>query len=215
MSLNLDYSKPSSRNDYFKRSYEKSWVILHHTAGSSVSGAHATLDREDYIAVSYMIDKDGTVYEKFNPKWWAYALGVRGYPKGYFDKRAIQIELVNEGPLKKKGDNLYWWPNNFKTKFCHETEEDRYGYAPFRDYDYYASYSKEQLEACTLLCKKLCEEFSIPKRILWSSRETVILEPLKDLKFEGIVSHVNFRKDKSDIGSIFPWEDFYKALKEA
>lgn len=79
--------------DYFNEVTEKEIVVIHFTAGGSLSGAESTLALPDTINVPYIMDKDGIIYEYFNPlKSWAYHTGIKG-----LCKKSIGLEIVNWG----------------------------------------------------------------------------------------------------------------------
>lgn len=203
---NTKFRLPS--NKYFQEADHKDMIMLHFTAGSSVDGAfNSWLHQDIKIGTPYIVDKDGTVYEIFDPKYWAYHLGVTG-PKAQnhkHDKRSVPIEIINMGSLKLVGDTLYSWPNNYKQKFCNISETNKFVKANYRGFDYYEAFAEPQKVAVVELVKHISETFSIP----------VILPPVEkqdkfDLDFfdnwKGVASHQNFRNDKTDIGPAFSWD---------
>lgn len=206
-------------NDWFPAKHEKRWVVLHFTAGDSLEGAEGTLRTPDYLQVAYTVDKDGIVYKKFDPSGWAYSLGVRGYPKGWFDQRAIAIEIVNVGPLKLRGGDLCWWPPvvknipQFQKKYCTLDDKARYVQQPFREYDYYASFTSQQVHAAGELVKNLCDVFKIPKQHLGAQVGADVRDTLYKGQWNGIISHQNVRPDKTDIGPAWDWNGFMAIVR--
>ena len=182
-------------------------IMLHFTAGSRVDGAfNSWMSQTIQIGTPYILDRDGTVYEIFDPKAWAYHLGVTG-PKAQnhkHDKRSVPIEIINMGPLKLKGDTLYSWPNNYNQKFCTLAETDKYVKASYRGFDYYDAFPQVQKDAVVELVKKISTDFKIPITLPPVEKRTAF-----DLDFfdnwVGVASHQNFRPDKFDIGPAWDW----------
>ncbi len=206
-----------SDGQYFAENKSKDLIVLHFTAGRNARGAFITWEGDARrIATAYIVDIDGMIYETFSPNFWAYALGIRGQRDKRNDKRSIQIELANVGPLVRRGDILNWWPpieegvETYKTRWCHISETHKYVEASFRDRDYYAAFPNEQILAVGNLVKHLCETFDIPKEIPFDGLEESNVNRFSE--FRGIVSHQNFRRDKYDIGPAFDWEHFSRLI---
>lgn len=197
----------------FRQEFPKDLIVLHFTAGSSVEGAfEAWLSQEINIGTAYIVDRDGTVYEVFDPKYWAYHLGIKGAAaqSHKHDKRSIGIEIVNMGPLKRRGDTLCAWPKNFTQPFCSVADTDKYVTAPFRGFSAYARFPEAQRHSVGNLIEVLSVDFGI----------SAIAPPTDkrddcDLAFfdewTGIASHQNFRADKFDIGPAWDWREAIKA----
>ena len=203
---NIKYRLPETK--YFKEENPKDLIVLHFTAGSTASGAFASwMQQAIKIGTPYIADIDGTIYEIFDPKFWAYHLGVTG-PKAQnhkHDKRSVPIEIVNFGPLKLVGDNLCSWPNNYKQKFCKVSETDKYVKSSYRGFDYYAAFPAVQKTAIVELVKMVSVDFNIPIVLPPVDKRTVYDMNFYDT-WNGVASHENFRSDKSDVGPAFPWE---------
>ena len=194
--------------EFFPEVVEKDLIVLHFTAGQSAQSAfNSWMNNPERVATAYIADPDGTVYELFDPSYWAFHLGVKG-AAGVHDKRSIGIEIVNVGPLKQSASDsnrLDWWPDNWKTPWCRLDEAGRYVRAPFRGIDYFASFPGAQVTAVARLTAYLCERFGVPKTIPPRTRrkecDTSYYAPRK-----GVVAHQNFRADKWDVGPAFDWE---------
>ena len=187
---------------------DKDLVVLHFTAGQSAQGAfNAWMNNPERVATAYIVDTDGTVYELFDPSYWAFHLGVKG-AGGVHDKRSVGIEIVNVGPLKQSASDanrLDWWPNNWGTPWCTLDETGRYVRSPFRGIDYFASFPEPQITAVARLTASVCERFGIPKTIPPRSRREACDTSYYGAR-KGIVAHQNFRTDKWDVGPAFDWE---------
>jgi N-acetyl-anhydromuramyl-L-alanine amidase AmpD len=200
-------------SQYIPEVTPKDLVVLHFTAGSSAEGAYSHwMSDEQRVATAYIIDRDGAVYELFDPKHWAFHLGIPGQASQSYkhDRRSIGIEFVNVGPLRRKGDELFWWPpGNFSTKYCTVDELAKYKEEAHRGERYYATFTPQQYESGRALVSQLCESFSIPRVIPGEGfrLSADINNPATSYfqSFQGIASHQNFRSDKFDIGPAFDW----------
>ena len=194
-------------NKYFHDLVPKNMIMLHFTAGSRVDGAFASwMQQSINIGTPYVLDTDGTVYEIFDPKYWAYHLGVTG-PKAQnhkHDKRSVPIETVNMGPLKLKGDTLYAWPGDYSQKFCNVSETDKYVKKSYRGFDYYAAFPEVQKTALVELVKFIGTTFNIPLTLPPDEKKTAFDLDYFD-NWKGVASHQNFRPDKFDIGPAWDW----------
>lgn len=194
---------------YIADSNPKNLIVLHFTAGTTARSAFNTWMADSLrIATAYIVDMDGTIFELFDPQCWAFALGIKGqhgYPN---EKRSIQIEIANVGPLKLRGETLYWWPpeNRFETRWCNLHETHKYVKGSYRGCDYYAAFPDIQFLSVCNLVKYLCEHFDIPKIIPEDKLDSYDIDSFTDYK--GIASHQNFRSDKYDIGPAFDWKRF-------
>ena len=205
MNVNTKHRLPEGK--FFAEQDPKNMIMLHFTAGSTTEGAfNEWMTQKIQIGVPYILDLDGTVYEIFDPKCWAYHLGVTG-PKAQnhkHDKRSVPIEVVNFGPLKLVNDVLYAWPGNYTTRFCHASDTDRYVKAPYRGFSYFPSFPQAQKDALVELVHSISEVFKIPVMLPPADKRTAF-----DLDFfdnwAGVASHQNFRPDKFDIGPAFDW----------
>lgn len=189
---------------YVEEVYKKDKIVLHFTAGTSAAAAvdywNSTKER---VATAFVLDLDGTVYQTFDPKYFAWHLGLKGTSDQ--DKSSVGIEIVNIGPLKAVGDTLMSWPNNYRQRFCLKSETHKYVQSKFRGFEYWAAYTPAQLDAIGPLVEHICSIFGIPKVIPPPERRE-IFDPTFFSKFNGIVSHQNFRSDKTDVGPAFQWD---------
>lgn len=181
-------------NQYYKQTQMKDYIFLHHTAGLNVKSIIEWWNsKPDHIATPYLIDRDGSIYELFDPHYWSYALGVKGGTS--MEKASIHIELVSLGQLYKLGTEY----RGIGKKLVDPSEVYTLP-SDFRGSRYYHRYTDEQIASLEWLLKKLMKDFGIkkqPENLLagfWDYRE-----PFKEAFTEGIWSHTSVRKDKSDI----------------
>jgi|TARA_R110000851_G_scaffold85152_3_gene185310 N-acetyl-anhydromuramyl-L-alanine amidase AmpD len=196
----INRNQKLSRSQYIKQVHDKNQLYLHFTAGSA--SAKGVIDYWDgnqpRIATAYVIDGyAGNIFECFNPKYWSYHLGVKG-TKGRLDKASIGVEICNYGPLKKKGDKFYAWPENFSNT----TVDPSKVYTlqrEFRGFHYFEAFTDEQITATELLLDHLIRAYKINVQssfdYSWFDFDPSVIKNKKD----GIWSHSSVRKDKLDL----------------
>ncbi|HPD65122.1 MAG TPA: peptidoglycan recognition family protein [Bacteroidia bacterium] len=190
---------------FFKDTPAKEKIVLHHTAGYLKSDI-TTLTKPNYhVSVPFVLGRDGSIYNLFASKYWSYHLGgnsVGGNES--MSKASIGIEISNIGPLRLNGDNLYDYYGNL---YCHLTETQYYKVldVAWRGYSYFATFTDAQYESLIKLLKFLTNRYNIPPVFLPENRrfETLTLQEIR--QFKGILSHANFRKDKSDMSPAFDY----------
>ncbi len=212
---------------FYTEKWKKTRIVLHHTVSHGkygVDGAVNTWKATNYKeGTAYIIAEDGTVYELFPPECWALHLYLHKpgeNPEMYQDeKSSIGIELVNAGQLVKKvpsrspsdlsngsetnsieateADEFFWFGGKHKYdgKVYQHKEE-------WRGSKYYAEYTDEQYAALNELLDRLCKQFNIPRYQIITS---FAWEPNRG-GVQGIFSHHNFRKDKSDVSVAFDFK---------
>lgn len=212
MGLNINsgkYKLPES--EYFSGVFQKDKIVLHFTAGGSVEGAYQSwLQSPVQVATAFIVDLDGTAYQCFNPASWAYHLGIQGKDANHSaDKSSIGIEIVNWGPLKRNGNGLFAWPNDYGKWYC-DVNDPQYVMASYRGFDYYARFPLAQFDAVCELTNRLCELYSIPKMVIPNVND---FQVDRAIGWKGICTHQNFRKDKFDIGPAWSWDFFNEKVK--
>lgn len=188
-------------NQYYTREYDKEFIFVHFTAGTTADGAINWWNQtKAHVGTAFVIDDDneGTIYETFNPKQYAYHLGLK--QTSYLDKHSIGIEVVSPGPLRKEGGKFMFyplWPNKNAGK---EIPKDRVIELDkeWRGHKYYHKISDAQCKALQDLIIKLVKDFDIKLQDSlkgWNEyNEKVITE-----KLPGIWAHTTVRKDKMDM----------------
>lgn len=219
MDLKIDRTKYIlNRTNYIQEEHKKNLLVLHYTAGSTASGAFETWNNKaivnihgeqvwSKVSTPYILDRDGTIYEVYDPKFYSYHLGINSDPKHLQHKRSVSIEIVNFGSLMKNKNKLYAWPNNYNQEFCDVSETEKYIQVPdYRGYSYYAMYTPKQLEALPSLAEMLCDRFEIPKVFNAQKLDQTDLKYFST--FNGMCSHTSFRNDKCDTGPALNWNIF-------
>ena len=196
--INTDCQMPD--NQYIKRVSEKSQIFLHFTAGGP--SAKNTIDYwnggEVQVATTYVIDRNtGTPFQSFHPDYWAYHLGIKG-TNGKLDKASIGIEICSYGPLVKKGNDFFAWPNNYSTKKVNPENVITLD-KPFRGSLYYQKFTDEQIDNLEKLLIFLIKKYNIKIQEEFNEEWLEYNQELINKCLPGIWSHSNVRKDKSDI----------------
>jgi N-acetyl-anhydromuramyl-L-alanine amidase AmpD len=205
---------PLPKNQYIDEVQPKRIVILHHTAGGS---AKSSIDwwkqTPERVATTVVIDRDGTVYRAFPYDRWASALGIKqtvfnnyGIPNinQRLDQISIQIELASWGGLTQKDGKFYNFANKEITAV---TKYDK----PFRGYQYYESYTKEQIAAVASLLVSFNADYGIKLDYnpeMWEVSKKALVGTW------GIWSHVSYRNDKSDCHPQPELIEMLKSLKK-
>jgi len=190
------FGKYLKDGEYFKQVVRKNAIVLHFTAGYGDAYSVQTLFNTmiGAVATAYAASKDGLILEMFAPAYWAYHLGSSLYN----EMRTIGIEIVNIGPLWRRGDGkLYDYYGNLYEGGYVRLEK------PWRGVMYWAKFTEEQYINVAKWCAERCLAFRIPPVINMNNEYVQDNE-----KLVGVCTHTNFRLDKFDIGGAFDWEYF-------
>lgn len=119
------------------------------------------------------------------------------------NRNSIIIALENLGWLEKKPLSEYylnWIGDIYKGDIVEKK---------WRDYFFWEPYTKKQLISCSLLCKKIINEFSIDKKCIGHN---VKLDGVE--RFEGIVTRSNYDSIYTDVSPAFDFELFLKHFED-
>jgi N-acetyl-anhydromuramyl-L-alanine amidase AmpD len=200
----VDASLTSGDDSYFyPQAIAKDQIVLHYTIGY-LPGDIATLTQNNcHVSVPFIIGRNGTIYNLFSSKYWAYHLG-RGAIGGNKKRssRSIGVELSNIGPLIRQGDELH---TIYGDEYCTLKDVDLYQPCDYRGFEYFATTTEAQYQSLNILLRYLTAQYNIPRRFLDKQQR---FKSCKDIaEFSGIVSHANYRTTgKSDIGPAFEWD---------
>ncbi len=193
---------------FYQQTFPKERVVLHFTAGF-LKGDIATLTRPQYhVSVPFVVARDGTIYNLWSSSYWSYHLGKNAVGGNTpMSQRSVAIELSNIGPLVRRGGGLY---SQYDSLHCNNNERQYYENVNYRGYDFYATFTDAQYASLIRLLRYLTARYDIPRRFL---PESIRYDVRSDVPyFSGIVSHVNFRTDKYDIGPAFDWQRLIDGL---
>lgn len=189
---------------YYPETYKKKQIVLHHTvSGPGIRGDLLTWKKyRSNIATCIIIERNGIIKQLFSSRYWGFHLGAG---KSYLDKHSIAVELDNWGGLilgdgKKHqfGENADGTPRIIKTKkgkfyatYGNIVNVPVTHYeGGWRGYEYYESYSYEQIRAVGELLLLWNKIYNIPlnyKEDMWDVSQ-------KALRGEsGVWTHVSYR----------------------
>jgi len=196
---------------YYKEAHDKNQIVLHHTvSGEGIRGDLITWKKyKSNIATCVIIERDGTIKQLFSSRYWGYHLGAG---KSSLDKGSIAIELDNWGGLilgdgkqhrfgrNEDGSPRYklTQPGKYNAAYGNVVDVPVTHYdGGWRGFEYYESYTNEQLRAVGELLLLWNKNYDIPltyRESMWDvSQEALNGEP-------GVWAHVSYRKpsDKQD-----------------
>ncbi len=164
VAINRDLRLPGS--EFFSSRDPKSGICIHHTVGGSArSTFNWWRDDKKAIGTAFLIARDGTVHEVFDPNCWAWQFGLR-WPREQkiaFEKRYIGIEIASEGGLTEHDGNLYCFDRISNRTLKNRDEAFDYGQS-FRGYRYFDKYEPAQIDSLAELINDLSDQFNIPKQ---------------------------------------------------
>lgn len=205
----------SKQNYFFTQEFTKTQIVLHFTEGG-IHGDLTTLTRDDGkrpfpISVPLVVARDGSIYRLFDTHFWAFNIGLG---KRELDQQGIAIELSNYGPLYKDGNNLKAKINDQVYCSLDDTKQYYKLDKPFGEDKniYFATFTDEQYDALIILLRYLTAEHKIPREFLPVEIRYDVTD--KAATFKGIISHINYRKDKADIGPAFNWARVYHGVTD-
>lgn len=230
MALNFDDIKQVKgfQGQFVKQETEKTQVVLHHTV--SGPGVKSDLNwwkqTKDRIATAVIIDRDGTIYQCFSTKYWAYHIGPvamsfhkLGETYRKCDPNSIGVELDSWGPLVAKDGKFFPVRWNKEDKRYEPffsageispenvVEHDR----PFRGFRYYEKYTDAQIKSLKDLLKYWNKYWGIPLKYdpgMWQlNRDALTGTP-------GVYTHASYREDKSDCHPQPELIEMLKSLKQ-
>jgi len=186
---------------FIDKKLKKTKLVLHFTAGV-LTGDIFTLT-QNTVSTAFVLARDGTAYQLFDPALSAYHLGIGpGYKNSEASFSSIAIEISNLGPLRKSGNKLV---DIYGKEYCSMADTAAYDAVSFRGYDYYCSYTDEQYSTLARLVPDICDRYSIPKTMLPESQRFMTSPAAAAAPGVGIVSHVNYRSDKLDLAPNSKW----------
>ena len=196
---------------YYNEKNKKEKIVLHFTVGHLRGDILSlTSPKRGHVSTAFVVARDGGVYQLHSSAMWSYHLGrgaIGGNKVG--SKKAIGIEISNYGPLTLRGRNLETAYSNppGRDVYCTLDDTDQYIKLdkPFRGYRYYTAYTDEQYNAIIVLLRYLTKAYNIPRAFLPENKRYVTSHETA-VAFKGVHSHVNYRKDKFDIGPAFDWD---------
>lgn len=196
---------------YYAEKHRKEKIVLHFTVGHLRGDINAlTNKKRGHVSTAFLVARDGGIYQLHSSAHWSYHLGrnaLGGNKSG--SQKGIGIEISNYGPLTKRGNNLETAYSSTPGRdiYCTLADTDQYIKLdkPYRGYTYYTAYTDEQYHAIIVLLRYLTASYKIPRKFL-PEADRYKTTTANSASWRGIHSHVNYRKDKFDIGPAFDWD---------
>lgn len=213
--------------NYYSELFTKKTIVLHHTNGWAEKNGkpsmnhfywwkshYGSINNRAKVATAFSIDTDGNIYQHFDPKYWAYHLGL-GKARNYLDKQSIGIELVNEGQMTKDSNGkFHWYSGEVAIPYNRVDDEPVYVEKKWRGYNWFAPYTEEQIKATLWLVEYLSKNYGIKMNFI---EDCEYRPDLLSGNFEGIYNHANVRdypstRPKWDLSPAFPFKRFGREL---
>jgi len=191
---------PFPTNQYIPEEHKKTQIYLHHTAGSpSAENVFKGWEsNQERIATFAVISGGGEVVRGFDPKHWAFHLGLK---ESVFQKQAVKyrnldkisigIEICNWGQLTYKDRKFYTYTGREVSKDLVMVLDK-----PHRGHRYYYDYTSLQIESTRELLIMLGAQFGIPLKYnpdIWDvTKRALEGRP-------GLYTHNSVRYDKNDV----------------
>ena len=195
-------NKPLPKDEYRSTKTKKTSICIHHTAGGhnplNVISAwdNDTLGR---VATPYIIggistrdknaEHDGLIYQCFSEDYDCSHIG-----KPPIDFSTIGIEVCNYGYLTKSTDGKYY-------TYVHSEVPEDMVYTineGWKGYKHFHKYTTKQIASLKELLLYLSNKYNINIKKQWIiSKFTTSTSALKNES--GLWTHVNYRKDKTDM----------------
>jgi hypothetical protein len=179
------------KTNYYQEIYPKTQIVIGHNGRKDMRHYEGWKRRNNGInkkTSSYTIDKEGNIFEHFDPKYYSDFIGVEQ------DKSNISITLVNVGWLKLDPiNNIYTdWLGHVYSKKTSVLEKT------WRDRSYWVKYTEEQIDSLKYLVDKLCDQFEIPKECIGNN----VYNENVDI-YKGITFRSNYSQEIRDISPAF------------
>jgi len=210
MNINREYRLGKSQ--YYPEPQSKRHIYLHHTVSGSWRSVWDWWNQDPQrIGTAFVIDKDGTIYEIFDPYYWAHHLGCKAPGNLAANQQSIGIEIVSEGQLAESNGEWFWFSGKARYK---SSTKDIVDVGEWRGARFFDAYDAPQIDALCELVPRLCQDYGIdPVLLLPDGQRNDYRPDLLTSTDKGILTHCNVRQDKTDVHPLFPWPIFEKALR--
>ncbi len=180
---------------------KKKQIVLLHTSRKIIDYLNSIKNRHNgkYDKIpNFVIDKEGKILELLNPDFTSNIFNSKT-----IDNKIITISFENLGWLEKeplKNHYINWIGNIYNGKVFEKH---------WRDYIFWDSYTKEQIDSAIFLCKKLIKDYKIENKFVGHNTKINGIG-----SFSGIVSRSNYFTEKTDLNPSFDFEHFLKKIED-
>lgn len=191
-----------SNKNFFEKEFKKNKIIMGSTFSKNMNhfiGWEKRYNGNNKKTASFTINFNGEIFQHFNPKYYSSFTGI-----DTIDKESISIILENEGYLFKLNENnkyVDWFGDIYN-------REDIVFEKKWRNYNYWAPYTTEQLESTIKLCNSLCNQFNIK---MVSTPNNVKIDDLNE--FNGVLYKSNLYKHFTDLNPSWDFSEFKNKLE--
>lgn len=188
---------------YYEEEVPKERIVVHFTQGYLKGDVDTLTKPNNHVSVAFVVARNGAIVNLWPSKFWSYHLG-QGASGGNkeMSSRSVAIEISNIGCLKKTANGM---ATEYGDVYCDAAEEEFFTEVePFRERTHYATFTDSQYISMIQLLRFLTAKYVIPAAFLPPETRYGIVADVA--KFRGITTHVNYRKDKWDIGPAFDWD---------
>jgi hypothetical protein len=184
---------PLLENNFRKEVYQKTQIVVGGSGRKDMRHYYGWINRRNgnyKKTATYTIDKDGKIYEHYDPKYYSDFLGCEQ------DKCNISVVLVNEGWLKLNEMNVFVdWLGHTYSKNNGLLEKN------WRNHKYWVKYTDEQFDSLKYLIEYLCNQFHIQYDFMGHN----VYDENADI-FKGVTFRSNYFKDITDVSPAFDLE---------
>jgi len=201
LKINNKSYKLGTKN-YIPRHTSKQQIVIANTFSENMNhfGGWKTRHGGNFNrTAAFTIDIYGNIYQHFPPKYHSNFLGIKGV-----DEHIITILIENEGWLKKDilGNGYINYVGNIYNR------QDAIIEKRWRDQEYWAPYTKDQVESALKLSEYLCATFGIPFQTVGHNTR---VDGIYD--FNGVVYKSNFERHYTDLSPAWDCGDFKNKLE--
>ena len=192
-----------SENNFYSEIFDKKQIIL---AGSGRADLNHIIHNNNKLDgkfkgwSTYTIDRDGVIYEHYNPQYYSDFMGDKE-----IDKKTISIMLANMGWLSYNiyTDIYYNWTGIeiCKNEYVHERE-----WKQCKDWE---QYPVKQVNSTINLCLYLCEKFDIELNTFAGNSQVQYIK-----EFEGVAMRSNYDRNYFDLNPSFDFKKLYKKIAD-
>lgn len=190
-------------NNYYNTICSKSQIVLCNSLSDNIDYTNRWINRMEGFnkrTTPFSIDINGIIYKHYEPHFHSNVIGDEK-----IDRHLIGITLINEGYLtKNENKNVFvnWIGDIYKRRGKVFTKI-------WREKEYWAPYTKKQLDSLINLCLYLCDEYDIEKEFI--GHNTVLFSP-ED--FRGILCRSNYSKFYFDVSPSFDFKYFNNKIQK-
>ena len=215
----IKWRGPSPNQESTRYGYSIEMIVMHYTASGSTAGVVSWfMNPNSKVSAHYIVGRDGEIVQVVKDECRAHHAGQGPMP-GQSEEigerrrkrnriiqpnsRALGIEMVNWGPLTKRGDKYYTWMDN-----------ECPGEVVFKNGTYWQAYTEPQLASVIRLVTHLCKKHNVPAQYPPLGPGTFDPDDKTLAAFKGILGHSALDNQKSDPGPHFDWERLLAGVRE-